>query len=192
VLGQAPDGTTRPSRTRHIIVSAGGGLVGEPLFEAALAAQPLLWRTERVEMHVVAGPFLPDPAWLRLRQQAAGRPGLRVRRFVPDLRGQLQRAAGSVSQCGYNTALDILASHVPGLVVPYTTASEDEQVRRARRLEALGALRVLPPDRLDAPMLLREMRALLHFSPSTVAVDLNGAQHTAEIIEALVRARRAA
>ena len=45
----------------------------------------------------------------------------------------------SVSQGGYNTALEVVRSGVPALVVPYATPEEDEQTRRARRLERLGA-----------------------------------------------------
>ena len=55
-----------------------------------------------------------------------------------------------MSQGGYNTALEVLRSGVPGLIVPYATPEEDEQTRRARRLERLGAVRVLAPERLPS------------------------------------------
>ena len=54
-----------------------------------------------------------------------------------------------MSQCGYNTALDLLRARVPALVVPFAEGREDEQTRRAARLERCGALRVLPPERLE-------------------------------------------
>ena len=89
-------------------------------------------------------------------------------RSVPDLARELRRAAASISQCGYNTALDLLRTRVPALVVPYATPEEDEQTRRARRLEQLGVVKVAdahqrPPD------------ALLDFTPAPAALDLDGA-----------------
>jgi predicted glycosyltransferase len=187
VLGEpACEHSRARAGNRRVIVSAGGGLVGEPLFRAALEAQQPLWASERLETHIVTGPFLPDSAWQSLRAAAAQRPGLRLRRFVPDLRAQMRASVASVSQCGYNTALDLLWSGVPSLVVPYAEGAEDEQTRRARRLEALGAVRVLPADRLDGPTLAREVRALLEFQPAPLAIDLDGARNTTRLLEDLL------
>ena len=38
---------------------------------------------------------------------------------MPDLAAEMRAAAVSLSQCGYNTALDIIVAQVPALVVPY-------------------------------------------------------------------------
>jgi predicted glycosyltransferase len=101
---------------------------------------------------------------------------------VPQLAGELGRAAASISQCGYNTALDVVRAGVPALVVPYVTAEEDEQLRRARRLARLGAVRTLAPERLDPATLATAIDALLAFDPVTPAFDLDGAQRTAELL----------
>jgi predicted glycosyltransferase len=171
---------------RQILVSAGGGLVGEKLFSAAAAAYPLLRETDDVTMKIVAGPFLPEGAWQRLRESARRLPGLSVRRFVPDLCAEMRRSAASVSQCGYNTALDILRAGVPALVVPFADGGEDEQLKRARRLERLGALRVAEQHELDAPRFAREMRGLLKFRPRGSALDMEGAENSARLIESLL------
>lgn len=172
---------------RQILVSAGGGLVGEKLFSAAVAAYRLLRETEDVTMKIVAGPFLPEGAWQRLRESARRMPGLSVRRFVPDLCAEMRRSAASVSQCGYNTALDILRAGVPALVVPFADGGEDEQLKRARRLESLGTLRVARQGELDPPRFARESRGLLTFRPSRSALDLRGADNSANIIDSLLR-----
>ncbi len=52
----------------------------------------------------------------------------------------MRAARASISQCGYNTALDLVVSEVPALVVPYGTVTENEQRHRAQRLAALGAV----------------------------------------------------
>jgi predicted glycosyltransferase len=174
-LGPTPAPGPRP----RVVVSAGGGAYGGALMTAAAEAHRLELADAGIDVRIVAGPFLPDDAWDALRRAARGRRGLEVRRSVPDLTAQLAAAAGSVSQCGYNTALDLLRSGVPALVVPFAEGNEDEQTRRAERLERLGAVRVLPAARLDGPTLAAEIRGLLDFRPAPVALDLDGARTTA-------------
>jgi predicted glycosyltransferase len=162
----------------HVVVSAGGGRVGGPLLRAAAAAQ----RTLGVPMKLIAGPFCPDEDRRHLEAVAAEQPGLELVGTVPDLASELRRAAASVSQCGYNTALEIVRAGVPALVVPYATPEEDEQRRRARRLARRGALRVLDPERLDPETLAAEIDQLLTFQPAPPAIDLDGAHRTAELL----------
>lgn len=169
-------------RERRVVVSAGGGIVGEPLFRAACSAHRSLWPRLALPMTIVAGPFLPEPQWRSLEALAAGTPGLELRRSVPDLGGLMQRVTASVSQCGYNTAMDIVSSGVSALVVPFTTGAEDEQCNRARRLQALGAVRMLEPGNLDAAALAAEIEKLLVFRPSATGLDLGGAQQTGRLL----------
>ncbi|HEX8068769.1 MAG TPA: glycosyltransferase [Pyrinomonadaceae bacterium] len=187
----AAAGSARPPRQRQILVSAGGGLVGEPLLRAAVAAYAKLSRTQDVRMKIVAGPFLPADAWRRLRAAARGRRGLSVTRFVPDLCAEMRRSAASVSQCGYNSALDILRADTPALVVPFADGGEDEQLKRARRLEGLGAVRVVEQQELNATRLAAELRALLDFKPRRLKLDLDGARNTTRLVASLLRATSA-
>jgi predicted glycosyltransferase len=173
---------------RQILVSAGGGLVGEPLLRAAVEAYRALRRTEDVTMKIVAGPFLPEAAWRSLREAVRALPGLSVRRFVPDLCAEMRRSAATVSQCGYNTALDILRARVPALVVPFAEGGEDEQLKRARRLERLAALRVVEQHELGAERFANELKELLKFKPRSLGLDLRGVGNTARIVGRLMRA----
>jgi predicted glycosyltransferase len=180
------------SRARRIVVSAGGGLVGEPLLRTAIEAHALLSQSEGVELKVIAGPFFPEPAWESLRCLARGRQRVELCRFVPDLVSELRAAAGSISQCGYNTVLDLVRSEVPALVVPYAQGKEDEQMKRARRLEAMEALRVLDQSQLSAERLAEEMRQLLRFTPRPVSLELTGCERTGAILQNLLDRREAA
>ena len=172
------------AREPRVVVSAGGGLVGEPLLRAAIGAQRL---GTGLAMRAIAGPLMPDAAFARLRAAADGVPGLELVRSVPDLAAELAGAAATVSQGGYNTTLEIVRAGVPGLVVPYATPEEDEQLRRARRLERLGALRVLDPERLDPTTLARAIRALPAFEPARPAIDLDGGRGTCRELWELMR-----
>jgi predicted glycosyltransferase len=167
------------TRGDHVVVSAGGGRVGGPLLRAAAVAQ----RNLDLPMKLIAGPFCPDAEWRALEEQV--RDGLELVRAVPDLGDELRQAAASVSQCGYNTALEIIQTSVPALVVPYATPEEDEQHRRARRLARRGALRMLDPDRLDPATLADEIEALRTFEPVPPAIDLDGGERTCERLSAL-------
>lgn len=177
--------STPARRQPRVVVSAGGGLVGSPLFAAAVEAFRLLRADTALSMEIVTGPFLPEEDWTALAR-AATVPGLTLRRFVPDLAAVLADAAVSVSQCGYNTALDLLRTHVPALVVPFAEGREDEQMQRACRLEALGALRVLPAAALTPARLAREIRETATFLPASVSVDLDGAAHACATLCRLV------
>ena len=179
-----------PKRRRQILVSAGGGLVGETLFRTAVEAYSLLRQTHDVGMKIIAGPFLPEEAWQSLRAASHGQHGLSLKRFVPDLCAEMRNSIASISQGGYNTTLDILRSGVPALIVPFADGAEDEQLKRARRLEALGAIRLLEQQQMDATRFAEEMRQLLHFSPQRLHLDLNGVRNTTRIVESLVAARQ--
>lgn len=177
-------------RQRQILVSAGGGLVGEKLFRTAIAAYPLLAGDCDVSMKIVTGPFLPKRTWDGLRAAASVEPRLCLKRFVSDLAAEMRASVASVSQGGYNTTLDILRAGTPSLVVPFSDGAEDEQLKRARRLAALGAIRVLEQQEMTPARLALEMRSLLEFEPSRHELDLNGADTTARIVKSLTGARR--
>jgi predicted glycosyltransferase len=119
-------------------------------------------------------------------------PGVELRRFAPDLGARLASAAASVSQCGYNTTPELLRAGLPSLVVPFAERGEDEQTRRAARLERRGALRVLAPDRLEPSTLAREIRALLDFRPRQIDLDCGGAETSTALLEGFVGAARSA
>lgn len=176
----------RPGPRAPILVSAGGGIVGAPLFRAALDAHALLPRATRPRLEIVAGPFLPEADWVALRAAAAGRDDVDVLRVVPDLAGRMSTAAASLSQCGYNTAMDIVAAGVPALVVPYAEGREDEQRNRAVRMAALGLLRNLDPQRLDAATLAAELQLTLQFRPRANGLDIDGATRTAAMLGSLL------
>jgi predicted glycosyltransferase len=95
----------------------------------------------------------------------------------------------SVSQVGYNTTMDLLGCTTPAVVVPYVEGREDEQAERARRLERLGALRVVDPDRLSGDALAAAVRDALGWTPLSVPLDLDGRTRTSELLRALLPAR---
>ncbi len=176
-------------RGPQLLVSAGGGIVGKALFHTALQARALM--REPLPMRLIAGPFLPESEWLALQEAARGEAGIELLRQVPDMVAEMRHARASISQCGYNTALDILVARVPALVVPYATATENEQAERASKLAALGAMQQLDPAALCPARLAAAIEALLGFTPSAVSLGLDGAADSARYLQQLVRERAA-
>jgi predicted glycosyltransferase len=181
-IAGGPPGRVRQVRN-GILVSGGGGRFAGTLFMTAIEAHRRL--RHATALTIVAGPLCDGSTWQRLVDASRGQPSVRLRPSVTDLSAAMAASRLSISQCGYNTALDIVRAGVPALVVPFAARGETEQTDRARRLEALGALRVLPADRLNAVTLAAAIEEALEFEPAGLALDLNGASRTTELLSAL-------
>ncbi|WP_128292489.1 glycosyltransferase family protein [Afifella aestuarii] len=177
----APDGDGEG----EVIVSCGGGAVGQAILRAALSARlhssnaaTCLWR-------VLAGPHLSPGDFAALAKAAP--PGIvveRARRDFPDL---LKRARLSVSQAGYNTAVDILQAKVPALFVPFAAGSETEQTQRADLFAIHGLAVVVPEEALSAENLARAVDQAMQLRPMAVPFSLDGAQKTAKLLIAAAK-----
>jgi predicted glycosyltransferase len=158
-------------------------MVGEPLVRAAVEVHRDLFIRTGLCTTVVAGPFLPDPVWAWLRDQAARSPVLEAVRRVDDLAAEIARSALSLSQGGYNTTMDLLRAGTPAVVVPFADGGENEQTVRTARLARLGALRMVPATALgDRERLLAALVAAAAAEPAPVRLDLSGAERTARIL----------
>jgi len=135
----------------EVLVTAGGGDVGDHLFETALAAAhrdpARQWRL------LVGGSNAKDRAD---RFNAGGSPAI-AEPVRPDFRQMLNHAAALIGMCGYNTAMDVLQTGIPAVLIPFDAGKEVEQTLRAQSLGTLDGISVLPdagmtPDRLLAAL----------------------------------------
>ena len=170
----------------EILVSAGGGDVGENLFATALDAAALdaaqLWR-------LLVGGRDAEGLCAAMRQNAP--PNVVIEPARPDFRQMLYHAAASVSMCGYNTALDLLQAGTPSVFVPFDAGGEVEQSLRARTLARLPGIVVLPNADLSGPTLSRAVNAVMkapHRKPAQGGFD--GSARTVEIACELLEKRR--
>jgi predicted glycosyltransferase len=178
-IGQA---NKHQQRERRILISAGGGIVGYELFQTAIEAQPSIWQENALPMTIVAGPFLPEAEWQLLKQQAANKEGLTLIRTVSGLMPLLLNSELSVSQCGYNTAMELLQSGIKALVVPFHRFGENEQMNRAKRLQKAGSLHVLEANQLNCESFIQAVADLQKTLPIRHSLDTQGAEHTLEQI----------
>jgi predicted glycosyltransferase len=171
---------TDPAADGEILVSAGGGAVGDRFMPAIAAMIPQLPLSDR-RWHLVTGHHMREAAGAEIRAMVP--PTAVVERSVPNLPDLMARAALSISQAGYNTLLELLAARTRAVVVPYEGGVETEQRLRADLLSAAGALEVVPEDTLTPAVIGAAMeRALARSRDAVPAVDLDGARKTAEVV----------
>ncbi len=173
-------------RPGEVLVSAGGGPVGERLLRTAIEAAGqcrhlgLSWRC-------LVGLALPESVLGGLR--AAAPPGVVVERNRPDFPDLLGNCAVSVSQAGYNTALEALCSGARMVLVPFAEGGEEEQTIRARVLAERGHAVVIPEPDLDPLALATALERLMSQDrPRPVALRRDGARASVDIVARLVGA----
>jgi predicted glycosyltransferase len=170
----------------EVVVSAGGGMIGTQLFAAAVAAHRSHLGPRGFTTRLISGPFLPADAYAELESEARHDPTLIVRRYVPDLCAAMAGAAVTVSQCGYNTSIDILRARVPAVVVPYDGGQETEQAQRAARLAELGVVTVVPTALLTGDTLAEAVLSRIGCPPPAADLKLDGASVAVGIVEEIV------
>lgn len=169
----------------EIIVSAGGGAVGENLFRTSLEARRngcLASKTWRF----LAGGNLDTDIVEDLRRDLPD--NVIVEPARPDFPHLLKHAALSISQAGYNTVMDILLAGCPAIVVPFATGGETEQTFRAEKFEAAGVLKVLKEANLTAGSLARlaEANTQRRSASSFNNTNLTGAATTGTIVAGMI------
>lgn len=172
-------------RDRIIVVSSGGGKVGTDLMAAAVRAVQILPDRD-LRLRAFAGPFMDEADRHTLSGLASRDPRTHLVPFSDDFQAELRSADLSISMAGYNTCMDILASGVRALVLPFP--QNREQSIRAAKLSDLGLLRVI--DSLEPTCLAHAIqKALSDDWPSgpEVPIDLSGASTSARWIESFNR-----
>src|SRR6185295_12138818 len=85
-----------------------------------------------------------------LDKLAAGDPGIAIEGFRADFGDLLATCRLSVSQGGYNTIMELIATRCPSVVVPFAEGGESEQTLRARMLVERQVLSMVDPEFLTA------------------------------------------
>ena len=170
--------------TGEVLVSAGGGDVGTPIFTAAIGAArrrgDMTWR-----LLVGGGPE---------RRAALTESGRGASVIIepprPDFRQMLHHAAASVSMCGYNTTLDLLQADTPAVLIPFEAGNEVEQTLRGQSLAALSAMTVLPNARLTPDTLADAVAQVMAEGPRpTGGLNFDGAAQSVCIATRLAETR---
>lgn len=167
-----------------ILISGGGSAAALPLFETVIAAARLL---PQRPFHLLIGRGVSEADFATLRQSAPA--NARVEWARPDFPMLLAACSLSISQAGYNTALDLLQAGRPALLVPFDAGNETEQALRAAALERAGLARVVKL--AEGPQVLAAAieTALAQGAPPAATVDLDGARGSVAAVAKLLTGR---
>ena len=168
----------------RMVASSGGGKVGADLLEAAIQAVGGI-RDRELSLKVFCGPFLDPNARTRLQTLAALDSRVQARPFSSRFLDELAAAELSISMGGYNTTMDLLVTGTRAIVYPFP--QNREQGLRARRLEALGLVRVLAaPEPEPLAALIGDILAAAPEAAPRHRLNLEGAAASARLVEKIL------
>lgn len=177
------DGGARPPGQDEILISAGGGVVGNLLMHTALAARAFSSRAGDKSWRFLIGPNAPDKMLDELRAKAPA--GCIVEPARDDFPQMLRHCAASVSQAGYNTVMDIFRARIPSVLVPFAAGNETEQTMRAELTAKRGLATHVRESELTPQALAAALDGVLDSPPPIGEYPrLDGAQETARWIMA--------
>lgn len=175
------DGAGLEGPAFDVVVSAGGGAVGQAVLESAMAALPDCAAKDACWCFVT-GPNLDDATRRRLAEAAPENAA--IVDFRSDFVALLGQAKLSISQAGYNTAADVMTAGCRCVLVPSAYQGETEQTRRARLLRGRGLAQVVEEAALTPKTLAQAIDRAWHGAPMDrrAVPDLAGAEATARIM----------
>jgi hypothetical protein len=154
-----------------IVVSGGGSTASLPLLETAIEAA----RSDARGWRMLVGHAVGEAVFEAFACKAP--PNMRVERARLDFPSLLRVADVSVSQAGYNTVVDILATGARAVLVPFEAGVEKEQRMRAERLAAQGRAALVTQAELSPETLLAAIERVMNLPQpaSDAIIMLDGA-----------------
>jgi predicted glycosyltransferase len=169
-----------------ILVSIGGGRIGYELLKTVVEASAILEQKIKYDIQIFTGPFLAEEKYLQLQAAVVNTKSIRIRRFTSQLLYYMRTADISLSLTGYNTTMNILSTGVRSIVVPLGHDHEDkEQLVRSQKLEQLGIVEVIHPEKLEKTHLANKIVELTkkNLKYKCLNFNLQGADNTAIFLQ---------
>lgn len=164
----------------EVLVTAGGGDVGLPLFRSALKAAALDQKTiyrllvggSQSDVHIAA---------LQAEKQTEN---VIIESTRSDFRQMLTGAKATICMCGYNTAMDVLQSQIPAVFVPFDAGGEVEQTLRADSLSLRDGFAVVKASEASGERLVEALHRVCATPPDAIdAMLFDGATAAVRIVE---------
>lgn len=164
----------------EVVISVGGGAVGEDLLRGIVAARPLSANNSK-PWRMIAGSSLPNDVYLEIEAQCGN--GLSLEWARSDFIYVLRNCDLSISLGGYNTVMDVISAKCRNLIVPFSGGVETEQLFRAKAFADQGWINFFEGD-VSNP---NELAGAIDHAAQSPAfdgqgLDVNGADKTAEMI----------
>ncbi len=163
----------------EVLVSAGGGAAGLPLLKTALAARSMSTLNQSTWRLLVGG-NIGRYSFEQLRESASA--GIVVERNRTDFAALLKRCTVSISQAGYNTAIDVLKSGARAVMVPFAKEGEIEQTLRARLLRQRDRIVAVDEENLTPEALAVAVDRAAKMPKQKTDFKLDGASVSAQLL----------
>jgi predicted glycosyltransferase len=165
----------------EVLVSAGGGAVGDKLLRTAMRTRALT-SLRRATWRVLVGTKVPEIEFQALAELAEK--GIIVERARGDFPSLLMNCALSISQGGYNTVMESLHADCNAVIVPYAGGLETEQTLRAELLAERGLINVVEEADLTPESLALAIETAISKGGKRKAMTIrtDGADETARLI----------
>jgi len=180
----APHSQTPPKREKQILISTGGGGVCEELVRAV--AEITIYFPD-YQFLFALGPNAPVGLQkdLKMFQQMGQPSNIILTPFIENFSNALSQSALTITTAG-STLADLCLTRTPGIVYPYISAKSNEQLFRAQRFAAKGAVTLLSPDDLKPRRLAFLIKEKLQAYYPEISINANGADNTThKLIEIL-------
>jgi predicted glycosyltransferase len=164
----------------EVIVSAGGGAVGDQLLRTAMQARAHSTLSDRT-WRLLVGYTVPETDFEGLKAEAPE--GVIVERARSDFTSLLANCSVTISQGGYNTIMETLYAGARAVVVPYAGGIETEQTLRARLLSDQGVLNIVDEDTLSPEILAAAVDKAVAGPPAGAFIDTGGAKRSAAMVK---------
>ncbi|MFD0914967.1 glycosyltransferase family protein [Pseudahrensia aquimaris] len=181
------DANVRPF---DVIVTCGGGGFGFEMLETAMHSSvsgPLA----SASWCLATGPHMNESDVAKLRNAAPA--NVTVVERLENLSAHMAKAKLSISQCGYNTAMDALAagqiSDCHAIFIPYDTTGQSEQIKRAELLAKRGLAQCLPQSALTKEALEAAIQNSLNSPKIDAQIDFKGVETSARLMRTWLEER---
>ena len=178
--------TKSSSERPTILVSIGGGRLGQELLYAVIHAQDIVTRHWPHRLIIFTGAFqdniqqLHDLAKLNLSND------ITIKCFdEKEYRETLPTVSGIICLGGYNTLVEAVSAQLPILVYSRKFhGSNEEQALRLKFFELNGLIRVISPDDLSSKLLSAKILEFRDYrKKSSTHVRFDGTENTRRILE---------
>ena len=180
LLELAPD-------ARIIVISFGGGQGTEPIWQAILSGLSKI-QSLFDYAYLSAGPYLEADAFERLQTQVSQHPDWTWTRLLNPLPTWIKASDFFIGSGGYNSIAEIISTGANALIIP-RQLNEREQELHATQLADLQIFRIAKMDTIlmkDASSLFEMCLKEPYPQNHKIKIATNGAQHSAQLIEALI------
>ncbi len=169
----------------EVLVSAGGGAVGDQLLRTAISARRESALAEK-RWRVLVGVKAEEEEFRALAAFAAAEDdkGIIVERSRGDFPTLLMNCALSISQGGYNTIMEGMHAGARAVVVPYAGGLETEQTLRANLLAKRGVITAIDEGGLSPAAIVDAIDRALATEPAKAQIRTDGAADSAARIAA--------